>query len=966
MTIPATINELVERFRDNFDDYQAPTYKEFRLRKEFVDPFFDALGWDVANKGGFAEAYKDVVHEDSIKIAGSSKAPDYAFRVGGTRKFFVETKAPNVGIKTDALAAYQLRRYGWSAKLPLSILTDFTGFAVYDCRIKPVQGDKVSKGRLLYIGFEDYKSRWDEIAAIFSQQAILKGAFDRYSNDSTKKRGTAEVDTAFLAEIEGWRESLAKSIARRNALSIRDLNTAVQRTIDRIIFLRIAEARGFEQYGTLQKLAKGSDVYKRLTALFRIADDRYNSGLFHFKAGDGSAETLDTFSLNLTIEDKPLKELFSGLYFPESPYEFSVLPADILGQVYEQFLGKVITLQGKVASVETKVEVKKAGGVFYTPTYIAKYIVEKTLTHALQGRSPGQISGAKPLRIIDPACGSGSFLIVAYQYLIDWFRDWYVADGIGKHSKGKSAKLYQSSKDSWRLTIAEKRRILLTHIYGVDVDAQAVEVTKLSLLMKVLEGEKGDALAAQTNLFKQRALPDLGSNIRCGNSLITSDIFSDENLELFSEDQKIAVNAFDWEDEFEFKFDVVIGNPPYGANYTIAEKNYFQNKYVYREGKPETYLFFLEKGVRLLSKGGIVSFIIPNAWLTNFYGVQMRKFLLNGTRLVEVADLEPVSVFKAAVVDTCIITLFNSKPAVKDRIDITRIQPDKAIKPQFVVKQSDWTDDPEHIFNVYADESDINIMRKMQSGGRTFLDILEFSQGVIPYLTKAEGLANAHISATKKGKAWLPLYESAGQIEKFKIHPMTSFINYGPWLNRSREARFFEQPKILFHRVRKKLPVQLVGAIDEEKSVNRHALSNLILRPGQSIEELWAALALFNSHLGNWWFVKRYGPLMEVGGFKVMNLPLPSTWESIAPALAQLGKDIARALKRLPEIKGEHERKLLSRTIVAKKKAIEQRLANAFALNEADFARVTASLGSSTSIEKDTIEALEEELEDVD
>lgn len=320
---------------------------------------------------------------------------------------------PAVGIKNDGASAYQLRRYGWSAKLPLSILTDFQGFSVYDCRIKPRLGESAGKARILYIPYTEYPTRWDEIAGVFARQSILKGAFDRYS--AAKKGGTAEVDNAFLAEIELWRESLAKSIARRNALSVRDLNTAVQRMIDRIIFLRIAEARGFEPQGTLEKASKGAGVYARLAELFRRADDRYNSGLFHFRRGDGSDETLDTFSLNLVIEDRPLKELLAGLYFPQSPYEFSVLPADILGQVYEQFLGRVITLNGKQVTVEKKPEVKKAGGVFYTPTYIARYIVSSTLSTALRGKTPTQISGRRPLRIVDPACGSGSFLIEAYQ-----------------------------------------------------------------------------------------------------------------------------------------------------------------------------------------------------------------------------------------------------------------------------------------------------------------------------------------------------------------------------------------------------------------------------------------------------------------------------------------------------------------------------------------------------------------------
>jgi hypothetical protein len=191
-----------------------------------------------------------------------------------------------------------------------------------------------------------------------------------YAPNGAMKSSLAKT---FLEEIEEWRSILAKNIALRNpGLSVRDLNTAVQRTIDRIIFLRIAEDRGIEPYGRLRELTKGADAYKRLTHLFRQADDRYNSGLFHFKADEGAAEPLDKFTLRLNIDDKPLRQVFASLYYPESPYEFSVLPADILGQVYEQFLGKVIRLRGRSAIIEEKPEVKKAGGVFYTPTFVVR------------------------------------------------------------------------------------------------------------------------------------------------------------------------------------------------------------------------------------------------------------------------------------------------------------------------------------------------------------------------------------------------------------------------------------------------------------------------------------------------------------------------------------------------------------------------------------------------------------------
>ncbi|GAI74449.1 unnamed protein product, partial [marine sediment metagenome] len=330
---------------------------------------------------------KDVFHEDAVKVGGSTKAPDYSFRIGGTRKFFLEAKKPSIDIKGDPNPAYQLRRYAWSAKLPLSILTDFEEFAVYDCRIRPVQTDKPSTARVMYLTFKEYVDRWDELYGLFSKNAVLKGDFDRYVASTTRKRGTAEVDDAFLREIETWRDALARNIAIRNTdLSQREVNFAVGRTIDRIIFLRICEDRGTEEPNRLMALQNGTNVYRRLIDLYHRADEKYNSGLFHFRKERDRPLPPDELSLNLNVDDKVLKDIFKGLYYPDSPYEFSVLPADILGQVYEQFLGKVIRLTpGHHAKVEDKPEVKKAGGVYYTPTYIVDYIVKHTVGKLLEG-----------------------------------------------------------------------------------------------------------------------------------------------------------------------------------------------------------------------------------------------------------------------------------------------------------------------------------------------------------------------------------------------------------------------------------------------------------------------------------------------------------------------------------------------------------------------------------------------------
>jgi type I restriction-modification system DNA methylase subunit/predicted type IV restriction endonuclease len=721
MPAPQIILELMERFDRNLDAYKSGSYNETQARHEFIDPFFEALGWDVNNQAGNAEAYKDVIHEDAVKVSGVTKAPDYSFRIGGQRKFFVEAKKPSVNIKDAPAAAFQVRRYAWSAKLPLSIVTDFEELAVYDCRIKPDQNDKADNARVQYYTYRQYAEKWDEIAAIFSKDAILKGSFDKYAESNKAKRGTAEVDSAFLAEIESWRDMLAHNIALRNSLGVHELNDSVQRIIDRIIFLRIAEDRGIEDYGSLRSISNGSNTYARLQELCYKADDRYNSGLFHFRHEKDEAEPPDNLTTGLTIDDKPLKDILKTLYYPDSPYEFAVLPADILGQVYEQFLGKVIRLTSDHrAVVEDKPEVKKAGGVFYTPTYIVEYIVKNTVGKLLEGKTPKK---AESLRILDPACGSGSFLLGAYQYLLDWHLKWYVGDDPEKWAK--KTKLYQAQRSAWHLTTAERKRILLNNIYGVDIDSQAVEVTKLSLLLKVLEGETGESLNQQRKLFHERALPNLGGNIKCGNSLIGPDFYEGKQMNMLDTEETHRVNVFDWQTEFPeiFKaggFDAVIGNPPYVRiqGFPRTQIDYMTNHYKSAKGNFDLYVSFVERGYNLLNPHGSMGKIIPNKFFKTDYGEGLRELLAKDKAITEIVDFGANQVFNATTY-TCL--LFLSKlPNKSFYYTEAKAKPEALLRLNFAMKNSDTLDKNAWGF---ASKETAMLLTKLSQNSKRLLDL---------------------------------------------------------------------------------------------------------------------------------------------------------------------------------------------------------------------------------------------------
>ena len=380
LTPPDGLAPLVQRFTQNLDDYMSSRFNETQTRIDFIDPLLGLLGWDVNNVAGQPEAYREIVHEDRIRVGGGTKAPDYGFYLGGDRQFFLEAKKPSVNIRNSINAAVQLRRYAWSANMPLGLLTDFEEFAVYDCRVEPKASDDPGTALLIYMRFDEYEARWDEISSLFSRDSVVDGSLQSFARSSARIPGTRTVDDAFLRQISEWRGELATDLATRNALSQRELNFAVQLTIDRIVFLRIAEDRGTETYGGLADAAEKGDPYEALLELFQAADDRYNSGLFHFSSERNRNSDHDQLTPTLQVSAALIRKIVSSLYFPESPYEFSVLPVEVLGQIYEQFLGSTITLaDATTAVVEEKPEVRKAGGVYYTPSHVVDFMVEQTV-----------------------------------------------------------------------------------------------------------------------------------------------------------------------------------------------------------------------------------------------------------------------------------------------------------------------------------------------------------------------------------------------------------------------------------------------------------------------------------------------------------------------------------------------------------------------------------------------------------
>jgi adenine-specific DNA-methyltransferase len=644
----AQLKALTGLFKANAAQYKSPRYDEANTRADFIDKFFSLLDWDIANNQGFSEVYREVVREDKVKIDGGQKAPDYSFRIGGARKYFVEAKKPAVNIKETSDTAFQVRRYAYTAKLPLSILTNFAEFAVYDTRIKPNKNDNAGTARIFYCTYQEYEKHFDFIFNTFSKTSILKGSFDKYVEDNKNKKGTSEVDDELLNLIESWRIELAKNIALRNpALSIYNLNSAVQKIIDRIIFLRIAEDKGMEDADILKTITNARNIYEKFNVLVEKANVKYDSGLFDS----------EDWLVHLIVDNKVLKEIIGSLYYPECPYEFSVLPIEILGNIYEKFLGKTIRFRNvknaHTITVEEKPEVRKAGGVFYTPQFVVNFIVQNTVAEKIQGKTPDEIS---EIKICDPACGSGSMLVGAYQCLISYHLDYYSNAKNIKRALKKGS-VFQAPHNSYRLTIAEKQRILQNNIFGVDIDSQAVEVTKLSLYLKLLEHEGKEAEGQLFSFSDMTLLPSLEENIKCGNSLIGTDFYNQATFGL-TEDEQTKINCFDWDKEFPaiFKnggFDIVLGNPPYYNIQTLGAKSsaaeYIQRKYAaVWQDKSDILFYFIFKALKL-SKDTI-GYILSNAFLFSDKAQKLRNAILEDGRFAKIVNFEQFQVFKDAAV----------------------------------------------------------------------------------------------------------------------------------------------------------------------------------------------------------------------------------------------------------------------------------------------------------------------------
>ncbi len=597
------LKRLVENFKREESTYvrAASRYNEESCRLEFIDKLFAAFGWDVGNEAGLSAATKEVVVEKTVE---NGKMPDYTFTLKGVPKFFVEAKKPSVDILNNVETAFQARKYGWNAKHGLVVLTNFRDLVVFDTTVPPVPGQDARVARIAAFHYDEFVQKAIKISEYISKESVYNGDFDKLIKKWTKdpRPDKISVDEHFLNKINEWRLTLSRRLylTKKAYSDLQHLSLVVQSFINRMVFVRICEDRQLPLYEKLvQTVASKTELKRKLTKLFKECDKRYNSGLF---VGD---------DLVLDLNDETIAGMVEDLYFPKCVYDFSIIGPYILGQIYESFLVRKLRVIDGTIKLAKKDEYADRS-VVSTPQEVVRYMVFLSMDELCKGLAPDQLL---KLRIVDISCGSGVFMQEAFQFVVDCATRWY--------EMRDPSHLENGAHGEKRLPFSDRKKILTSCIFGVDVDESAVSCAQFSLLLKLLEGESVDSLREY-----KPVLPDLGENIQQGNSLVES-VAGRLPIEV-----RAQIMPFKWNQiNGGKKFDVILGNPPYVATEDLHklvhahEFSYYKKHYRSAHKQFDKYYLFIERGLQLLKPNGSLCLIVQNKFTKVGAGRKLAELL---------------------------------------------------------------------------------------------------------------------------------------------------------------------------------------------------------------------------------------------------------------------------------------------------------------------------------------------------
>ena len=683
------VKKLVSEFLA-YSKEEINNKSENQIKSEFIDPLFEALGWDMR---------KDAEREERI-LKGKA---DYILRIGNQDKGVIEAK--KVSVKLSEEEGRQAVSYAYHKNIKFAILTNFKQIRIYHAlsNIKNIDRNllKDDKG-YLWLDCENFVNDFDRLWLI-SRESFEKEEINKFLANVDKKL-IKPIDESILADLLQYRMWLSTDLKnKRMLLSSEQIDEIVQILIDRLIFMRSVEDRGLEEKDFLlkkvddiEKLRTDKNLWALLKIQFKIFDKEYNSKLFY----EGLLEKDGAF------DDNILKKVIKGLYYGtqdnQERYMFDEIPVDLLGSIYEQYLGVVLRGTEKRVKFDLLSGKRKKMGIYYTPSYIVDYIIKNTLGEYIQNKSIDEIL---EVRVLDCACGSGSFLIKAFQELCNVIEE--------KLKNGEKSKKWNSFNSfTKRLNLPQKATILLNCIYGVDLDEKAVELAQLNLLLKMLEEE--------TRETRKRILPNMKDNIKNGNSLI--------------DDPKIAGDkAFKWEAQFPdvFKqggFDIVVGNPPYGAELKDDEKKFLKKKFD-RDKANNTASYFIFLGDLILKDNGSLSFIVPKQLTYTSAWTGTRKLLLE-KNLGYVIDSSEA--FEDVELEQIIFILKKQKKEDK------KVIVGFSNKGKIIEDKSDIKYFSEQRFPIWITDKNYSIFEKMLKNSTPLKEIAKVNWGglVAKYLTK--------------------------------------------------------------------------------------------------------------------------------------------------------------------------------------------------------------------------------------
>lgn len=635
------IKALSDKFGANLHYYKDShqSYNEHSCRTEYIEPFLQILGWDTANFNNSPPQYREVIPEN---YSTKTDRPDYSLTLRGVTKLFVEVKKPSVDILNSSESAIQARKYGWNANHNIVILSNFEYLFIYDTTVVPKEGDDCNVALYRKYHYLEYYDSYEEISKLISRNTVYSGSFDLYFSQKQMQETAhkQKVDDLFLKQINDWRIAISNNLYKRDKKyhSLEVLNDVVQDFINQIVFLRICEDKNLPLYHNLKNTIKDkSQLQKSISELFKAADKRYNSSLFK--------EDSIVFDLSNVV----IFDMIEGLYYPKSPYLFNIIESNLLGKVYELFLTEQLELlpNGKIGLTKKKDCINRS--VVTTPKEIVNYITDKALFRLCKNKTPNDIF---QLRIADIACGSGVFLVTAFEYLQNYCVEWYTQNDI-KH-------LIEISNGYYKLPLEEKKKILCSCIYGIDIDIHAVEVARFSLLVKLIENETSPSVVDSNPI-----LPLLDCNIMHGNSLISDSELNGNNINDFD---YTHIAPFNWSSINEGNlFDAIIGNPPYvntedlRALIPAVEFNAYKDKYITSFQQFDKYFIFIERAISKIKENGYVCYIVPNKFYKIDAGEKLRKLIATKKLLISIDDFGEAQLFEGKTIYSSILHLIKHK-----------------------------------------------------------------------------------------------------------------------------------------------------------------------------------------------------------------------------------------------------------------------------------------------------------------